>query len=132
VRSGVPSDLMGADPEHKESENTMGKLTFIAGVAAGYILGAKAGQKRYEQIRDRANRVWSSDQVQTRVESAKHTVREQAPVVAEKLGVAAKSAGGAVKEKVAGEHLPPTIHRGTDGRLHADTTGFGPGPGKLP
>jgi hypothetical protein len=130
---------MGADPEQKESENTMGKLTFMAGVAVGYILGAKAGQKRYEQIRDRATKVWSSDQVQTRVESAKTTVMEQAPVVAEKLGVAAKHAGGAakhaggaVKEKVSGEHLPPTIHRGTDGRLHADTTGFGPGPGKLP
>ena len=42
----------------------MGKLTFIAGVAAGYILGAKAGQKRYEQIRGRANQLWSSDPVQ--------------------------------------------------------------------
>lgn len=123
---------MGADPEHKESENIMGKLTFVAGVAAGYVLGAKAGQKRYAQIKDRATQLWSSDQVQTRVESAKNTVMEQAPVVAEKLGVAAKSAGSAVKDKVSGEHLPPTIHRGTDGHLHADTTGFGPGPGKLP
>ena len=75
--------------------------------------------------------MWSSEPVQTRVESAKQTVREQAPVVADKLGVAAKSAGSAVKDKVTGEeHLPPTIHRGTDGKLHADTTGFGPGPGQ--
>ena len=110
----------------------MGKLTFVAGLAAGYILGAKAGQKRYDQIRERASQLWSSDQVQTRVESAKQVVMDQAPVVADKVGAAAKTAGAAFKEKVTGEDLPPTIHRGTDGRLHADTTGFGPGPGKLP
>lgn len=110
----------------------MGKLTFAAGLAVGYVLGAKAGQKRYDQIRGRANQLWSSDPVQSRVESVRETVKEQAPVVAAKLGDVAKTAGATAKEKVTGEHLPETIHRGTDGRLHADTTGFGPGPGKLP
>lgn len=110
----------------------MGKLTFAAGLAVGYVLGAKAGQKRYDQIRGRANQLWSSDPVQSRVESVRETVKEQAPVVAAKLGDVAKTAGATAKEKVTGEHLPATIHRGTDGRLHADTTGFGPGPGKLP
>jgi hypothetical protein len=110
----------------------MGKISFIAGLAAGYVLGAKAGQKRYEQIKGRASQLWSSEPVQTRVESAREAVKEQAPAVAGKVSEAAKHAGGAVKGKVTGEHLPPTIHRGTDGRLHADTTGFGPGPGKLP
>ena len=110
----------------------MGKLTFAAGLAVGYVLGAKAGQKRYDQIRGRANQLWSSEPVQSRVESVRETVKEQAPVVAAKLGDVAKTAGATAKEKVTGEHLPETIHRGTDGRLHADTTGFGPGPGKLP
>ena len=110
----------------------MGKLTFAAGLAVGYVLGAKAGQKRYDQIRGRANQLWSSEPVQSRVESVRETVKEQAPVVAAKLGEVAKTAGATAKEKVTGEHLPETIHRGTDGRLHADTTGFGPGPGKLP
>jgi hypothetical protein len=27
------------------------KLSFIAGVGAGYVLGARAGRERYEQIR---------------------------------------------------------------------------------
>lgn len=110
----------------------MGKLTFGAGLAVGYVLGAKAGQKRYQQIRGRATQLWSSGPVQSRVETARQTVKEQAPVLAAKLGSAAKSAGSSAKERVTGEDLPPTIHRGTDGRLHADTTGFGPGPGKLP
>ena len=29
----------------------MAKLTFLAGFGAGYVLGAKAGRERYEQIR---------------------------------------------------------------------------------
>ena len=110
----------------------MGKLSFVTGLAAGYVLGAKAGHKRYEQIRTRADRLWSSDPVQTRVESVKQTVRDQAPAVAAKLGSVAKSAGASARERLNGEDLPETLHRGTDGRLHADTTGFGPGPGKLP
>jgi hypothetical protein len=110
----------------------MGKVSFVIGAAVGYVLGAKAGQKRYEQIKGRATSLWSSEPVQSKVETARQTVMEQAPVVADKLGGAAKSATSAVKEKVGGEDLPPTLHRGTDGKLHADTTGFGPGPGKLP
>jgi hypothetical protein len=110
----------------------MGKLAFLAGVAVGYVLGARAGQKRYEQIKGRAGQLWSSEPVQTRVDSVRETVKEQAPVVAAKIGEAAKSAGASARERMTGEDLPPTLHRGTDGRLHADTTGFGPGPGKLP
>ncbi|MEO5982999.1 MAG: protoporphyrinogen oxidase [Pedococcus sp.] len=110
----------------------MGKLSFIAGVAAGYVLGAKAGQKRYEQIRGRASQVWSSEPVQTRVDTVKEAVKEQAPVLGAKLGDVAKTAGANAKERLSGEDLPETLHRGTDGRLHADTSGFGPGADKLP
>ena len=110
----------------------MAKLSFLAGVAVGYVLGAKAGQKRYDQIKGRAGQVWSSDPVQHGVDTAKQTIRDQAPAVAAKLGDAAKTAGMAAKERVTGEELPETLHRGTDGNLHADTTGFGPGSDKLP
>jgi hypothetical protein len=110
----------------------MAKLSFLAGLAAGYVLGAKAGQKRYDQIRTGATKVWSSDPVHHGVETAKQAIREQAPGVAAKLGDAAKSAGAAAKERVTGEDLPETLHRGSDGHLHADTTGFGPGSDKLP
>jgi hypothetical protein len=33
------------------SEVTVAKLSFIAGFGAGYVLGARAGKERYEQIR---------------------------------------------------------------------------------
>ena len=110
----------------------MAKLSFLAGLAAGYVLGARAGQKRYEQIKGRATQVWSSDPVQSKVDTVVQTVKDQAPAVAAKVGGAARTAGAAARERVSGEDLPETVHRGTDGRLHADTTGFGPGPGKLP
>lgn len=110
----------------------MGKLSFLAGAAVGYVLGAKAGQKRYDQIMSRATKAWSSDPVQSKVDTARQAVKAQAPVIADKVGEAAKLAGSKLKDKVTAEDLPETIHRGTDGRLHADTTGFGPGPDRLP
>ncbi|HEV7173252.1 YtxH domain-containing protein [Pedococcus sp.] len=110
----------------------MSKLSFLAGLGVGYVLGAKAGQKRYNQIRTQADRVWSSGPVQSRVDTVKQTVKEQAPVVAAKLGDAAKSAGASAMDRVTGEDLPPSLHRGTDGHLHADTTGYGPGGERLP
>jgi hypothetical protein len=111
----------------------MGKLSFLVGVGVGYVLGARAGRQRYEQIKVRASRVWSSEPVQTRVGEATERVKSQAaPFVMDKVGDAVKSVGKAVKDRREGEHLPESLHRGTDGHLHADTTGYGPGPGKLP
>ena len=111
----------------------MSKLSFVAGVGVGYVLGARAGRSRYEQIKGQASRLWQSEPVQAKVSTATDAVRQQAaPFVADKLGEAVKSVGHAIKEQRNGEQLPETLHRGTDGHLHADTSGFGPGPGKLP
>lgn len=82
----------------------MGKMSFFAGVAVGYVLGSRAGRERYEQLRRRADQVWSSEPVQTRVEAAKEsvvtTVKEQAPVVAHKLQDAAKAGAAKVTDTV--------------------------------
>jgi threonine dehydratase len=114
----------------------MKRLMFVAGVGAGYVLGTKAGQRRYEQIKARADQVWSSEPVQEKVQAAVTTLQEKAPVVAEKVGAAARAAGAQVKDQVKdrmqGEDLPETIHRGRDGTLHSDDRGFGPGADKLP
>ena len=90
----------------------MSKAAFVVGAAIGYVLGARAGRKRYEQIKGQASRLWNSDPVQHRVGDATQAVKQQAaPYVTEKL--------------------PETLHRGTDGHLHADMTGMAP-EGKLP
>ena len=47
-----------------------GKLLFAAGLAAGYVLGARAGRKRYDQIAGAANKVWQSPGIQKQVHAA--------------------------------------------------------------
>ncbi len=114
----------------------MGKLSFVVGVSVGYVLGARAGRKRYEQIKGQATRLWQSETVQDRVVTATDAVKQQAaPFVTEKLGDAVKAVGQQMRQQnLPGrtEHLPETIHRGSDGDLHADMTGYGPGADKLP
>ena len=72
----------------------MAKLTFIAGLAAGYVLGSRAGRQRYEQIRRTSGRVWNSGPVQKQVASAKEVARTRAaPVVADMVADAARATG---------------------------------------
>ncbi len=40
------------------------RLTFIAGFGAGFVLGARAGRERYEQISQLARKTWESPSVQ--------------------------------------------------------------------
>ena len=115
----------------------MGKLTLLAGAAIGYVLGAKAGHQRYEQIMGRATRAWSSDPVQFKVETAKEAVRTKAPMIAEKVSAAAKLTSSKIKDKATAVDLPEPADRENDGReddgkVHADVSGFGPGPVNLP
>ncbi|HKA68876.1 MAG TPA: YtxH domain-containing protein [Actinomycetes bacterium] len=42
----------------------MRKLGFLAGAALGYVMGAKAGRERYEQIRSAAQRLVNNPTVQ--------------------------------------------------------------------
>ena len=115
----------------------MGKFSLLAGAAIGYVLGAKAGHQRYQQIMGRAAKAWSSDPVQMKLETAKDAVRTKAPMIAEKVGEAAKLTGSKRKDKATAEDLPEPAGRENDGReddgkVHADVSGFGPGPVNLP
>ncbi len=44
-----------------------GKIGIVVGLAAGYVLGARAGRQRYEQIKSKAEEVWQLDPVQKQV-----------------------------------------------------------------
>ena len=112
----------------------MGKLSFLTGAAVGYVLGARAGTKRYEQIKSQAGRLWSSDPVQATVSQAADAAKTKAaPFVADVVGDAAKSTVNTLRAVRSGgqEHLPAGLHRGTDGMLHAEPIA-GPKPGQLP
>ncbi|MGX5693527.1 YtxH domain-containing protein [Dermacoccus abyssi] len=124
----------------------MGKISFLAGGVVGYVLGTRAGEKRYEQIKKQADKAWQNPAVQEKVTAATEQVKTKAPAVAAAVGQKAADAGknagkaaaakaGDAKDAVASrgdKDLPETIHRGEDGELHADTSGFGPGSEKLP
>ncbi|MBG6108734.1 YtxH domain-containing protein [Frigoribacterium sp. CG_9.8] len=46
------------------------KILLVVGLAAGYVLGAKAGRDRYEQIKRAADTLWSNPRVQRQVKKA--------------------------------------------------------------
>jgi hypothetical protein len=66
-----------------------GKLLFIVGGLAGYVLGARAGRKRYDQIAAAANDFWNAKPVQRRVSEVRDFALEavgDAPVALFKAG----------------------------------------------
>jgi hypothetical protein len=76
------------------------KASFLVGVGVGYVLGAKAGEQRYEQIKSKSQEMWQSDPVQAKVSEAAGAVKAAAPVVTEKVSGAAKHAGSAAKHRL--------------------------------
>ncbi|GGA68448.1 hypothetical protein GCM10011490_18630 [Pseudoclavibacter endophyticus] len=53
----------------------MKKLVFIIGLIVGYVLGARAGRRRYDQIAEKAKNVWESTSVQHQVGKAEESLK---------------------------------------------------------
>lgn len=66
------------------------KLVFAAGLAVGYVLGTKAGRRRYEQIKSSAQKVWGSQPVQRGIEQVQGFVDDHSPDVPAVLADGAK------------------------------------------
>ncbi|MDD1475968.1 hypothetical protein [Arthrobacter sp. H16F315] len=77
-----------------------GKLIFGAGIAAGYVLGARSGRAAYEKLKARAAGLWTSQPVQDTVSAAAGAVKDKAPEVTEQLGEAARRAGTVIVSAV--------------------------------
>jgi hypothetical protein len=67
----------------------VGKLSFIIGLGAGYVLGARSGRERYEQIAEKAQQLWRDPRVQEKAGQAQQVMQDKAG-----------QAGQVVKEKV--------------------------------
>jgi hypothetical protein len=78
----------------------MKKLSLLAAAGVGYVLGARAGRARYEQIASGARRVAGNPKVQAAAGRAQETVAQQAPVVASAVKDKASAAASTVQEKV--------------------------------
>jgi hypothetical protein len=78
----------------------MSKLGLLVAGATGYVLGARAGRERYDQIAALAQRVWTHPKVQQASHQAQDYAREKAPEVGERLGEVAKAAAVKATEAV--------------------------------
>ncbi|WP_328581902.1 YtxH domain-containing protein [Streptomyces sp. NBC_00370] len=77
------------------------RLTFIAGLAFGYVLGTRAGRERYEKLKKSARQVSQNPAVRNAAESAAQTGREFA-------GKAYHSVSDKVGDKV-GDRVPASV-----------------------
>lgn len=128
------------------------KLMLLIAAGAGYVLGARAGRERYDEIADKANKLWTDPRVQEKVEE----VKAKAPEVAQKVGDQAKHTADDLKAKATGKaqemgdkaqemggsdsgsfgsgsgYENATGEVTSDGELKVDDSGFGPGGERLP
>lgn len=130
------------------------KLMLLIAAGAGYVLGARAGRERYDEIADRANKLWSDPRVQEKVEE----VKAKAPEVAHKVGDQAKHTAEDLKARATGKaqemtgsdsgsfgsgssegsggsgsgYENATGEVTAEGEIKVDDSGFGPGGEKLP
>lgn len=88
----------------------MKKLTLLAGVAVGYVLGTRAGRERYEQLKAGAHRLDRNPKVQAAAGKAQDTVAQQASTAAdlakEKAGDLAATAADKVRRETSTQPAP--------------------------
>lgn len=79
----------------------MKKLTVLAIGAAGYVLGARAGRERYEQIKAQATKAWNNPSVQSAVDDVQAQAKQAGADVGGKVGAKVADVAGDAKAKVA-------------------------------
>lgn len=75
-----------------------GKAALVVGLVAGYVLGARAGRERYEQIKGQAEKVWDQPAVQGQVEKVKAFGASALKAVPGVVWKGAKSVTGAASQ----------------------------------
>jgi hypothetical protein len=93
----------------------MKKLMLLVAVGAGYVLGARAGRERYDQIRGAVTKIKNDPRVREKTHQAVDLARQQAPVVADKVTAAASAA--ASKVTVSDDSRQPHHMAGPQGHL---------------
>ena len=83
-----------------------GKILLLTGLAVGYVLGARAGRERYEEIKTTANKLWNDPRVQKPVHQAQDFAKDKAPEVAEFVTDTAKKVVSQVSGKSSSAKKP--------------------------
>lgn len=98
-----------------------GKIIFVTGAAVGYVLGTRAGRKRYEQIKSGAICIWNSKPVQNGVDQAKGLVADTVGDVPQQIITAGRRA---VAKMIGPEETakPSASNRAADGSKASSTS----------
>ncbi|MBZ4488297.1 hypothetical protein LQ938_13965 [Microbacterium sp. cx-55] len=90
-----------------------GKAGLVLGLAAGYVLGTRAGRQRYEQIKEQAEKVWNLDPVQKQVAKVQDFGKSALLAVPSALwSGAVKVSKAATTKGTPGQRLDAAIHAG--------------------
>ncbi len=57
----------------------MSKITMAAAFGAGYVVGAKAGRQRYEELSAKAKELWSNPKVQEQAGKVQEQAKKRVP-----------------------------------------------------
>ncbi|GAA5031870.1 hypothetical protein ACFQRL_09920 [Microbacterium fluvii] len=92
-----------------------GKVGIVIGLAAGYVLGARAGRQRYEQIKEQALKVWNLPPVQEQVDKAKDLAKSSAMALPTTLwNTAVKVTKAASSKGTPGDRLDAAVKAGKE------------------
>lgn len=87
-----------------------GKLLFVVGLGVGYVLGTRAGRRRYEQIKAAAAKLWDSPVVQKPMQSAQDYAADRigdlGSAVTESIKRAVSNSGGSSRTSGTGAGSP--------------------------
>jgi hypothetical protein len=95
------------------------RITFLGGLAAGFILGTRAGRERYEQLKRFGRRVADNPAVQQAAGAVQAQAAGMAKAaqhkVSDELHERVPKLAGTARDKV-GEHIPGMRHRNGSSR----------------
>lgn len=77
------------------------KFLFVVGIGIGYVLGARAGRPRYDKLKAKATEAWEDPRVQKVVADTQEFVKENTPVVQEKVVAGTKAAVAGAQDAAA-------------------------------
>ncbi|KAA1395733.1 YtxH domain-containing protein [Aeromicrobium ginsengisoli] len=105
----------------------MKKLTVLVIGAAGYVLGARAGRERYEQIKRQATKAWNNPTVQSAVDDVQTQAKQAGSEMGSKVGSKVADVAGEAKSKIADKMHGHDIDPASDNYQPGDEV-IGPPP----
>ncbi|MHB1064459.1 MAG: YtxH domain-containing protein [Georgenia sp.] len=104
----------------------MGKFSFVAGAAVGYVFGTRAGRAQYERLKKAGAAVWSNPRVQGGVQKVEQKVGDAAR---ERTAAMTDKVAATVKDKIRTTGRPGSGAANSDtGHANSGTGNSGTGP----